>query len=202
MAWSYDVVAWLVSLGSWGAWRRTALPYLVGDRVLELGHGPGHLLGEMHQRGFNPIGLDRSPQMGRQARRRLERIQFDGQTPLVRALAEHLPFRDSSFDCVVATFPTEYIVDPNTLSEISRILGRDDPFERGHPGRLVVVAWVRFLAEGPVNRLLAWLYAITGQSKPEPALRNVGFERFALDVQVVRERMDRAEVTLVVADHC
>ena len=41
-AWTYDLVADIVSLGQWKDWVRTALPYLDGC-VLELGYGPGHL---------------------------------------------------------------------------------------------------------------------------------------------------------------
>ncbi|MGD1994820.1 MAG: hypothetical protein PVI59_16625, partial [Anaerolineae bacterium] len=45
-AWTYDLVAWVVSLGQWNAWGRTAMPHLSGGRVLELAHGAGHLLVE------------------------------------------------------------------------------------------------------------------------------------------------------------
>ena len=34
LAWSYDLVAWLVSCGQWQNWGRAALPYLVGECVL------------------------------------------------------------------------------------------------------------------------------------------------------------------------
>ena len=44
LAFTYDALAWLVSLGQWQAWGRTALDRVRGPRVLEVGHGPGHLL--------------------------------------------------------------------------------------------------------------------------------------------------------------
>jgi ubiquinone/menaquinone biosynthesis C-methylase UbiE len=43
-AFTYDAVAWFVSLGQWQAWGQAALKRVRGPRVLEIGHGPGHLL--------------------------------------------------------------------------------------------------------------------------------------------------------------
>ena len=40
LAWSYDLVSWLVSGGLWRQWHSLVLPYLVGPRVLEVS-GPG-----------------------------------------------------------------------------------------------------------------------------------------------------------------
>src|SRR5436190_21020174 len=71
LSWSYDLVAWLVSGGQWRAWMRATLPYLVGPRVLEIGFGPGHLLGTMAGVGLRPVGVDLSPQMLGLARRNL-----------------------------------------------------------------------------------------------------------------------------------
>jgi ubiquinone/menaquinone biosynthesis C-methylase UbiE len=68
-AFTYDAVAWLVSLGQWQAWGRTALKWVRGPRVLELGHGPGHLLIALARSGRQPIGIDLSPQMIRLAQR-------------------------------------------------------------------------------------------------------------------------------------
>lgn len=188
-AWAYDAVAWLVSFGQWNAWGRVALRRLRGPIVLELGHGPGHLTAVMAQRGLRPIALDLSPQMGRLARRRLRRADLP--VRLVRARAQALPFRDGSFPDLVATFPTEYIVDPRTLREVRRVLSRD--------GRLVVVAAALLTGKGLPSRLLEWLYRITGQRGPLPR----GDERFwselDLELEVERVQMGRSRVMLVVA---
>jgi SAM-dependent methyltransferase len=48
-----------------------------------------------------------------------------------RAKAQALPFPDASFDSLVSTFPSEYIADPETLAELSRVLRPG--------GRLVIV---------------------------------------------------------------
>ena len=73
MAWTYDAVSWLVSLGNWKEWGRAAVPYLKGERVLEIAHGPGHMLVELSRRGFDVYGVDLSPFMGRQARKNLSK---------------------------------------------------------------------------------------------------------------------------------
>ncbi|NTU63042.1 MAG: hypothetical protein HGB05_06465, partial [Chloroflexi bacterium] len=56
-AFTYDAVAWLVSLGQWQAWGRTTLDRVRGPRVLEIGHGPGHLLIALARSGQRPIGI-------------------------------------------------------------------------------------------------------------------------------------------------
>ncbi len=157
-AWTYDVVAWLVSLGQWTAWGRTALRFLHGPAVLELGHGPGHLQVAMAREGLTAVGLDISPQMGRLARRRV--LRADLPLRLVRARTQALPFCDRAFSDVVATFPAEYILDPRTLREVKRVL----PSE----GKVVVVATAWFTGRDPPARFLEWLYRITGQRAPLP----------------------------------
>jgi ubiquinone/menaquinone biosynthesis C-methylase UbiE len=113
-AWSYDLVAWLVSLGRWKRWVFTSLPYLTGPSILELGHGPGHLQAALAGKGLSVAGVDASRQMTRQAYRRLQREKY--QPRLARAKAPALPFAAHSFDQVVATFPTEYILQPGSLA--------------------------------------------------------------------------------------
>ncbi len=157
-AWTYDLVAWVVSMGQWNDWAATALEGMNGPSVLELGHGPGHLLVRMSRRGWRPVGVDLSPQMGRLARRRLLRAGVPAR--LVRARAQALPFRDGAFAEIVATFPTEYIIDPHTRDEVVRVLRPG--------GRVVIVAAARFTGRDPLSRFLEWLYRITGQREPLP----------------------------------
>jgi len=188
MAWTYDLVAWLVSLGHWKAWGGAAIPRLRGRRVLELAHGPGHLLVAMHNAGFAPVGLDLSPQMGKLARERLRRAKLD--VPLVRARAQALPFRAGSFDSVASTFPTEFIIHPATLTEIARVMGQG--------GRAVIVPGVLFNASLPA-RLLERLYTITGQQEPEPPGIANALAEAGLTLQRERERIGMVEALIAVA---
>lgn len=152
-AWTYDRVSRVVSLGHWQSWGRASLPFVAGPRVLELGHGPGHLLAMMSHRDWQPVGIDISPQMGRLARQELEKL---GHTAcLVRGRGQSLPFETGSFDTVIAAFPAPYIVEPETVEAIRRVLRPG--------GRLVVVPEAELTGSHLVIRALEWLFAITGQ---------------------------------------
>ncbi len=155
LAFTYDLVAWMVSFGHWIEWTKTVLPHLYGTRVLELGHGPGHLQRIFLDLGLAAFGLDESSQMSRLARRRLLRSAY-AHPNLTRGLGQALPFAAESFDSIVATFPAPYIAEAQTLSEARRVLRNG--------GRLIVLpaAW-------PKNRILRWLYHITGESPAEGA---------------------------------
>lgn len=156
-AWTYDWVSSLVSLGKWQTWIECLLPYLKGDHFLELGHGPGHLLRKFSSCGNQVVGLDASFIMSKLAKRNLIRDGYAYQ--LVRGKAESLPFSDCSFSSVYATFPSEYIADPDTQREIWRVLRPG--------GRLAVIpaAWIS--GKALQERILSWVYKITRQSLDE-----------------------------------
>jgi ubiquinone/menaquinone biosynthesis C-methylase UbiE len=170
LAWTYDLVAWLVSFGQWAAWRRIATLFLKDGPILELGYGTGGLMADMAARGLAPVGLDLSPQMARLARRRL--VQQKTIPQLVRGRAQHLPFPDASFANVVVTFPTEFILAPQTLASVARVL---------RPGGCLVVVTMGYLkGPRPLRDFIQWLYRITGQhdtpeQKPLDRLKASGF---------------------------
>jgi len=153
-AWTYDWVAALVSLGKWKSWVLSILPYIEGTKVLEIGHGPGHLLLALTENGTTVVGLDESMQMGRQANRRL--LQKDFSPLLINGMAQHLPFPDSNFHQVVATFPSEYIYFPQTLTEIHRVL------TSGGELLVIPVAWIT--GRKWYDRIAAALFRVTRQS--------------------------------------
>ena len=169
-AWTYDLVAAVVSLGRWQDWVRGVLPFIKGRQVLELGPGPGHLQVTLNEKGFQSYGLDESRQMLRQCGRLLRRNSL--QSRLSRGYAQNLPFRAGCFDTVLATFPTEYIYEPATLSEVRRVLTPD--------GRLVLlpVAWIT--GASLPERLAAGLFRLTGQAPERRGeLPAVVIDRFA-----------------------
>ena len=81
-AWSYDIVSWSVSLGEWRKWQLASLEFVQGAAVLEIAHGPGHMLPEMVDRGLKVTALDLSPAMSRLARSRLRRMGVEGIAPM------------------------------------------------------------------------------------------------------------------------
>lgn len=133
LAWAYDLASWLVSLGHWAGWRKLALNYALGPRVLEIGFGTGVLLQELAQRGLGVFGLDPSPEMHVVARRKLHRMGLH--LPMARGRSQQAPFASGSFDSIISTFPAGYILDPETWREAARLL-------RAPVGRLVVVGIV------------------------------------------------------------
>jgi ubiquinone/menaquinone biosynthesis C-methylase UbiE len=159
-AWTYDAVSWLVSLGNWRCWQRAAIPYLQGERVLDLAFGTGNLLIDLVEAGYRPCGLDLSPYMLRITRRKLRRRGLA--VPLCRGQAQAIPFADGVFDAMVSTFPAGFILYPATLREVARVLRPN--------GRAVVVAEARLEKHGPLGRFIEWLYAITGQRGPWPTV--------------------------------
>jgi ubiquinone/menaquinone biosynthesis C-methylase UbiE len=173
MAWTYDLVAWVVSLGQWHNWQRAALHHLntnSGDRVLELAHGTGNLQLDLFSAGYQRIGLDISPFMGHLAGRKLRKHHL--KSPLVRGRAQYLPFPDNSFDAIVSTFPTPFIIESETLAEAHRILKQGK--------RLVIVPSGVLTGGGLLKQGLEFAYRVTGQRGPwgiqlEDHFLNAGF---------------------------
>ena len=152
-AWTYDLVAAVVSLGRWQDWVLQARPFLHG-RVLEIGYGPGHLQAALNEAGLEAFGLDESRQMSRQAGRRLRKKGYP--VRLTRGYAQSLPFQAGSFDCVAATFPSEFIFETQTLAEIRRVLKPG--------GQLVLVPSAWITGKNGLERLAAGLFRLTGQA--------------------------------------
>ena len=192
MAFTYDTVSRVVSLGQWRDWQRAALDYLnvpPGCAVLELAHGTGDLEIDLYAAGYHPVGVDLSRAMGRIARRKLRRRGLPAR--LVRARAQALPFAASSFPAVVSTFPTEFIVEPATLSELHRVLAAD--------GRLVVVVNGLLTQRGAVEEALEFAYRATGQRGPWPGDIEGRFARAGFAIRVVEHPLERSVVSLLVA---
>ena len=197
MAWTYDWVAAIVSVGLWKDWVLSVVDDMTGSHVgeltLELGHGPGHLQFALAEKNLKVAGLDKSIQMSQQASKRLIR---QGRIPsIANGLGQQMPFRDGAFHQLVATFPSEYIFELGTLTEIYRVLKPE--------GKLVMlpVAWI--IGQKPIERAAAWLFRVTGQSpKVQDSLearllkpiRTVGFQ-----VQVQRRSFKSSSLIVLIA---
>lgn len=191
-AWSYDLVAAFVSLGKWRDWVRTLVPELNGPYILELGHGPGHLQKALcQQTGLHVFGMDRSNQMNRLA---VNRLRKSGRpAKLTNADAMHLPFASNSFDQLVATFPTEYIVSMNTISEVKRVLKPR--------GKLLILPSARLTGNSLLHRFIDWLYVITGQAGEQAEQLSLQGEKQFMDLgfslQIETRHMEGSELTLL-----
>jgi demethylmenaquinone methyltransferase / 2-methoxy-6-polyprenyl-1,4-benzoquinol methylase len=109
-----------LSFGQDPRWRRFLVSCLPpgAAQVLDVATGTGLVADELLRRGFRVTGLDQSPEMLAQARRRL-----DGRAELVEGSAEALPFSTASFDHVTFTYLLRYVDDPGaTLAELARVV--------------------------------------------------------------------------------
>jgi ubiquinone/menaquinone biosynthesis C-methylase UbiE len=193
LAWTYDAVSEVVSLGQWGDWQRVALRYLdvpVGAPVLELAHGTGRLARDLRRVGYRLVALDRSPAMGRIARRRL--LRWGWRPPLVRAEAAALPFGANCFAAVISTFPTEFIADPATLADIHRVLTPG--------GRLVIVMGATLTGGDAAARSLELAYRVTGQRGPWAALLEARLQAGGFEPRLLAETLPRSVVWVCVAE--
>ena len=169
-AWTYDLVAAIVSRGLWSGWIEAAVPTLQGEYVLELGSGTGYLQRALHRGGIPSIGLDASPYMLRLARRKIELV--GGTTRLLHGYAQYLPFAGGTFSDLVATFPAEYILDPATFAEAWRVLRPG--------GQIVLIDSAYFTRRDAYSAAVEAAYVVTQQVRakdPRPGLlQAAGFE--------------------------
>jgi ubiquinone/menaquinone biosynthesis C-methylase UbiE len=160
-AFAYDLVSWIVSMGAWKEWVHASLQFLPqnpSDPILEIAHGTGTLQLEFARRGTFSIGYDLSPHMGRITARKLR--DHGRNVRLTRGKAQCLPFRDAQFAAIVCTFPSDFILQPETLRECWRVLHAG--------GMLVIVPSAGFTSGGVLRSALEWLYRITGQTTDPP----------------------------------
>jgi len=94
-----------------------------GAAALDVGCGPGYLVGELCRQGLLTWGVDTSGQMLAQAARRFAEAGLRPRPRLQLAQAQALPFQDERFDLVCSTGMIEYLrEDGPTLEEFWRVL--------------------------------------------------------------------------------
>lgn len=120
--------------------------------MVELGYGPGHLQKKLLSQNKFVIGLDESRQMSRLAKNRLKGFPYC----LIRARAQNLPFKTNSIPIFAATFPSEYIFETATISEIHRTLTDS--------GKVVILlaAWPG--GTSAFEKIMRFVFRITGES--------------------------------------
>lgn len=205
---TYDRYANVLSFGQDPRWRRflvSRLPVGPEDTVLDVACGTGAVTLELvRQKGCAVVGVDQSPEMLDEARRRLVLAAETSRVRLVEASAEQLPFEDASFDGLTAAYLLRYLDDlPAGLRELARVLRPGSTaalLDFGVPpsplGRVAWDVWVDFglplagraISPGwhEVGRFLGGSIRDFDERWPVPrlltALREAGFE----DVQSER----------------
>jgi cyclopropane fatty-acyl-phospholipid synthase-like methyltransferase len=104
-------------------WAVELLELQPGDRLLEVGCGPGVAIAAAATRGTTVVGVDRSAVMIGQARRRNRRAVRAGRVELVTAPVEDLPDFEEPFDKVLAVNSVGHWDDPaGGLIALRRVL--------------------------------------------------------------------------------
>ena len=119
---TYDRYARVLSFGQDRRWRRFLVSRVragPGDTVLDVATGTGAVATELvRTKRCTVVGLDQSPEMLEEARRRVP-----PGVRLVEGTAERLPFADRSFDALTFTYLLRYVDDPGaTLRELARVV--------------------------------------------------------------------------------
>ena len=87
-----------------------------GQRVLDVGCGPGALMAELVARGADVAGVDPSPPFVEAARERYPNADIR------EAGAEDIPFEDNAFDAAIAQLVVQFMTDPVAgLREMARV---------------------------------------------------------------------------------
>jgi demethylmenaquinone methyltransferase / 2-methoxy-6-polyprenyl-1,4-benzoquinol methylase len=124
---TYDRYANALSFGQDPRWRRflvSRLPIGADDVVLDVATGTAAVALELvRQTGCSVVGVDQSPEMLDEARRRLLLAAETKRVRLVEASAQELPFEDGSFDGLTSAYLLRYLDDlPTDLGELARVL--------------------------------------------------------------------------------
>ena len=94
-----------------------------GARVLDLGTGSGRLLAGLASRAATVIGVDASPALLEEARRRTADLAADESIELRLGDMAHLPVQDGEVDTVVANMVLHHLPEPaRVFPEIRRVL--------------------------------------------------------------------------------
>jgi demethylmenaquinone methyltransferase / 2-methoxy-6-polyprenyl-1,4-benzoquinol methylase len=166
---TYDRYARILSFGQDPRWRSFLVSCIEtgpGETVLDVACGTGAVAIELaRRRGAEVVGIDQSPEMLAEGRRRVELAGLAHLILLREGRAEELPFPDASFDALTFTYLLRYVDDPAAvLMELARVVrpgGTIAMLEFHVPGSPAAhAAWEAYLRVGlpAVGRLVspAW----------------------------------------------
>jgi ubiquinone/menaquinone biosynthesis C-methylase UbiE len=177
------VAGWTMSFGRGPSTRLVVdLARVVpGDRVVDVGCGPGLFLKEAAERGATAVGVDPSARMRRLAVRRIPAGLRPAVT-VVDGAAEHLPLEDGSATVAWAVASFHHWSDPDAgLAEVHRVLAPT--------GRLLIVERLA----GPRGWFRGHALTWEGAEAVADLARRAGFA----EVAVTRHRLGRRRLVVV-----
>lgn len=94
-----------------------------GQRVLDVGAGPGHICGSLSSMGCSAVGIDFSEAMVAIAKENYPEAEFH------EGNAADLPFEDVEFDSVISNFVVHHLAKPkDVFAEVHRVLKDEGGF--------------------------------------------------------------------------
>jgi ubiquinone/menaquinone biosynthesis C-methylase UbiE len=175
---------------------------VIGEKVLDLGCGPGRGLTALARRGAHAVGLDYSPDM----------LQGASQiAPVTRGSAVALPFKSGSFDAILCSNSFHHYPEPLAcLREMRRVLKKGgrlilvDP-NLDHPiARLIIYGGeaVMFGMDVHLHSAAGWrdllFEAGFAQSYVEPLVPTVA--QWALSLPAIKTQLARLPLVGALAD--
>jgi len=153
---SYDRWAAALSFGQDPRWRRFLVSRTEAgplDTVLDVATGTGAVALELvRQKDCFVVGVDRSPEMLAEARRRVTLAAATKKVRLEEGDARSLPFEDGLFDALTFTYLLRYVEDPPaTLRELARVVkpgGTIAGLEFGVPNGAARPLWELWVGAG------------------------------------------------------
>lgn len=123
----YDRLAAVLSLGQDGRWRQEMVGHVARtepETVLDVATGPAGVALQLADRTEARVtGIDLSEPMLVRGRRNVTAAGRDDRIVLLVGQAEHLPFRDATFDALTFTYLLRYVTDPAaTIAELARVV--------------------------------------------------------------------------------
>jgi demethylmenaquinone methyltransferase/2-methoxy-6-polyprenyl-1,4-benzoquinol methylase len=124
---SYDRWGAVLSFGQDPRWRRflvSRIDVRPTDTVLDVATGTAAVALELvRQKDCFVIGVDRTPEMLDEGRRRVALAAATRKIRLQEADARELPFEDGQFDALTFTYLLRYVDDPAaTIAELARVV--------------------------------------------------------------------------------
>jgi demethylmenaquinone methyltransferase/2-methoxy-6-polyprenyl-1,4-benzoquinol methylase len=124
---SYDRWGAVLSFGQDPRWRRFLVSRIDAqptDTVLDVATGTAAVALELvRQKDCFVVGVDRTPEMLEEGRRRVALAAATRKIRLQQADARELPFEDGQFDALTFTYLLRYVDDPfATLAELARVV--------------------------------------------------------------------------------
>jgi SAM-dependent methyltransferase len=114
--------------------RQSVAETAIRGRVLDVGCGNARDIAELGKAGWRGCGVEPSAKQIQDARKVLRAYGSSGW--LVRAVAEHLPFKDETFDVVMCKSAIDHVIDRDAaMADFARVT---------NPGGRVIVSAVNF----------------------------------------------------------